>query len=151
MNDIIYICDLNNNRIQCLKLDLTFNSFIPNNNKPFDIKLTPQNIVILTLGSPCIQFFDYSHQLIRELITRGEGNQVIRPCYFCLDRYFNILLTDFSAHSVMIFSNRGELLHKLGKRGEGRGDLISPTGIATYGEDRIIVVSLNPKHCIQIF
>ena len=151
VNDIIYICDVNNHRIQCLNLDLTFNTFIPNNNKPFDIKLTPQNIVILTLGSPCIQFFDYSHQLIRELITRGEGNQVIRPCYFCLDRYFNILLTDFSAHSVMIFSNRGELLHKLGKRGEGRGDLISPTGIATDREGGIIVVSRNPKHCIQIF
>ena len=50
VNDIIYICDVNNNRIQCLKLDLTFNSFIPNLYCPFDIKLTPQNIVILTLG-----------------------------------------------------------------------------------------------------
>ena len=151
VNDLIYICDLNNYRIQCLKLDLTFNSFIPNINSPFDIKLTPQNIVILTLGSPCIKFYDYSHQLIRETITRGEGNQVIHPLYFCLDRDFNIILTDFSADCVIIFSDRGELLHKFGKRGEGRGDLISPTGIATDGEGRIIVVSRNPKHCIQIF
>ena len=151
VNDLIYICEVNNYRIQCLKSDLTFNSFIPNINRPLDINLTPQNIVVLTLGSPCIQLFDYSHQLIRELITRGEGNQTIRPYYFCLDRYFNILLTDFSADSVMIFSNRGELLHKFGKRGEGRGDLISPTGIATDGEGRIIVVSENPKHCIQLF
>ena len=151
VNDIIYICEVNNHRIQCLKLDLTFNSFIPNIINPFDIKLTPQNIVILIFGSPCIQFYDYSHQLIRELITQGEGNQVIRPYYFCLDRYFNILLTDLSADCVMIFSNRGELLHKFGKRGEGRGDLISPAGIATDGEGRIIVVSRNPKRCIQIF
>ena len=151
VNDIIYICDVNNNRIQCLKLDLTFNSFIPNLYCPFDIKLTPQNIVILILGSPCIKFYDYSHQLIRKTITQGEGNQTIKPHYFCLDRDFNILLTDFSADCVMVFSNRGELLHKFGKRGEGRGDLISPTGIATDGEGRIIVVSRNPKHCIQIF
>ena len=151
VNNIIYICDVNNHRIQCLKFDLTFNSVIPNLYSPRDLKLTPQNIVVLTLGNPCIHFYDYSHQLIRELITQGEGNQVINPCYICLDRDFNIILTDLSAHSVMIFSYRRELLHKFGKRGEGRGDLISPTGIATDGEGRIIVVSRNPKHCVQIF
>ena len=76
---------------------------------------------------------------------------MICPWYFCLDREFNILITDFLANSVLIFSNRGELLHKLGKRGEGRGDFISPTGIATGREGRIIVLSRNPEHSIQIF
>ena len=151
VNNLIYICDFSNNRIQCLNLNLTFNSFIPNVNLPRDIKLTPQDIVILRTGSPCIQFYDYYHQLIREIITQGEGNQVINPWHFCLDREFNILITDFSANTVMIFSHRGELLHKLGKRGEGRGDFIYPTGIATDGEGRIIVVSQNPEHCLQIF
>ena len=151
VNNIIYICDCWNNRVQCLNLNLTFNSFIPNVNYPRNIKLTPQDIVVLTAGSPCIQFYDYSHQLIREIVTQGEGDQVINPLYFCLDREFNIIVTDFSADIVLIFSNRGEPLHKLGKRGEGRGDFIAPTGIATDGEDRIIVVSQNPKHCIQIF
>ena len=150
VNNLIYICDWWNNRIQCLNLNLTFNSFIPNVTLPRDIKLTPQNIVILTERNLCIQFYDYSHQLIREIITRRESSQVINPLYFCLDRELNILVTDFSANSVVIFSN-GELLHKLGKRGEGRGDFISPTGIATDREGRIIVVSHNPEHCIQIF
>ena len=127
---------------------------------PMDIKLTPQDIVVLTEGNPCIQFYDCSHQLIREIITQGEGNQVINPLYFCLDRELNILVTDFSAGStyseysidiVLIFSNRGELLYKLGKRGKGRGDFISPTGIVTDREGRIIVVSRNPEHCIQLF
>ena len=151
VNNLIYICDWWNNRIQCLNLNLTFNSFIPKVNLPRDIKLTPQDIVVLTEGSPCIQFYDYSHQLIRQIITRGEGNQVTNPVYFCLDREFNILITDYSANTVLIFSNRGELLHKLGRRGKGRGNFISPTGIATDREDTIIVVSQNPKHCIQIF
>ena len=151
MNNLIYICDWWNNRIQCLNLNLTFNSFISNVNFPRDIKLTPEDIVVLTAGSPCIRFYDYSHQLIREIITQGQGNQVINPWYFCLDRELNILITDFSADIVLIFSNGGELLHKLGKRGEGRGDFISPTGIAMDREDRIIVVSQNPEHCIQIF
>ena len=149
VNNLIYICELRNNRIQCLNLNLTFNSFIPNVTYPRDIKLTPEDIVVLTERNPCIRFYDYAHQLIREIITRGEGNQVIYPRYFCLDREFNILMTDCSAGNVMIFSNREELLHKLGKRGEGRGDFISPTGIATDREGRIIVVSENSKYCIQ--
>ena len=147
VNNLIYICDYRNNCIQCLSLNLTFNSFIPKVTLPRDIKLTPQDIVVLTDGNPCIRFYDYSHQLIREIITRGEGIQVVNPRYFCLDREFNILMTDFSAGSVMIFSDRGQLLYKLGKSGEGRGDIISPTGIATDREGRIIVVSENPKYC----
>ena len=151
MNNLIYICDYLNNHIQCLNLNLTFNSFIPNVNYPRDIKLTPEDIVVLRDGSPCIQFYDYSHQLIREIIIREEGNQVINPWYFCLDRELNILITDFSADVVMIFSNGGELLYKLGKSGEQRGDFISPTGIATDREGRVIVVSHNLENCIKIF
>ena len=151
VNNLFYICDCLNNRIQCLNLNLTFHSFISGVKQPRDIKLTSQDVVVLTGGSPCIQFYDYSHQLIRQIISRGEGNQVINPLYFCLDRKSNILMTDFSADRVLIFSDRGQLLHKFGKRGEGRGDLISPTGIAVDREDRIIVVSRNPKHCIQLF
>ena len=151
VNNLIYICDCWNNHIQCLNLNLTFNSFIPKVNLPRDIKLTPEDIVVLTAGSPCIRFYNYSHQMIGEIITRGEGNQVINPVYFCLDRELNILITDFSANSVMIFSNRAELLYKLGKRAEGRGHFISPPGIATDKEGRIIVLSRNPEHCIQLF
>ena len=149
--NLIFICEFWNNRIQCLNLNLTFNSFIPNVYHPRDIKLTPEDMLVLTEGNPCIRFYNYSHQLIRDIIIRGEGNQVIDPGYFCLDREFNILITDYSANTVMIFSNRGELLYKLGKRGEGRGDFISPTGVATDREGRIIVVSQNPKYCIQLF
>ena len=151
VTNLIYICDYWNDRIQCLNLNLTFNSFIPNVTYPRDIKLTPEDIVVLTDGNPCIRFYDYSDQLIREIITRGEGNQVIKPRYFCLDREFNILMTDCSADNVVIFSNRGELLYKLGKRGDGKGDFISPTGIAADREGRIIVVSQKLKYCIQMF
>ena len=94
VNNLIYICDSWNFRIQCLNLILTFNSFILNVNLPRDIKLTPQDIVVLTEGNPCIQFYDYSHKLIRQIITQGEGNQMINPRCFCLDGELNILITD---------------------------------------------------------
>ena len=98
VNHLIYICDWKNNRIQCLNLNLTFNSFISEVMRPRDIKLTSQDVVVWAGGSPCIRFYDYSHQLVREIITRGEGNQVICPWHFCLDREFNILMTDDLSH-----------------------------------------------------
>ena len=121
VNNLIYICDYSNNRIQCLNLNLTFNSFIPKVTYPRAIKLTPEDTIIEYWDFPLsvqslFQFYNYSHQLIREIITRGEGNEVFDPRYFCLDREFNILMTDFSANSVVIFSNRGELLYQFGKR-----------------------------------
>ena len=151
VNNLIYICDCRNNRIQCLNLDLTFNSFISDVTRPRDIKLTSQDVVVLTGGSPCIHFYDYTHQLIREIMTRDEDNQLINPWYFCLGRECNILMTSYSRHNVLIFSDRGQLLYQFGKRGEGRGDLISPAGIAVDRHDRIIVASNNPNHCIQLF
>ena len=151
VNNLIYICDCWNNRIQCLNLNLTFNSFISEVMEPSDIKLTQQNVVVLTGGSPCIQFYNYSHQLIREIITQRSGNHLMNSLHFCLDRVFNILITDCSADCVLIFSSEGQLLHKFGKRGEERGEFIFPTGIAVDRKDRIIVVSHNSNNCIQLF
>ena len=39
VNNLIYICDMNNHRIQCLNLDLTLDSIIPIIKHPTDIKL----------------------------------------------------------------------------------------------------------------
>ena len=60
-------------------------------------------------------------------------------------------MTDPSANCVLIFSKRGQLLYKFGKRGEGRGDFTLLAGIALDKELRIIVASTNPDHCIQLF
>ena len=147
----IYICDSRNSRIQCLNLDLTFHSFIEDIPSPRDVKLTSDEVVVLISGDPCVRYYNYSHQLIRQIIPRGEGNLVIYPCYFCIDKASNILMTDFATNCVLIFSNRGELIHKFGQKGEDRGEFIYVSGIALDSEDRIIVASENPNHCIQLF
>ena len=147
----IYICDSKNARIQCLNLDLTFHSFIEDIPSPRDVKLTSDEVVVLREGDPCVRYYNYSHQLIRQIIPRVEGNLVIIPLYFCVDKANYILMTDSITNCVLIFSNRGELIHKFGQRGEDRGEFIDAAGIALDSEDRIIVISKNPNHCIQKF
>ena len=147
----IYICERNNARIQCLNLDLTFHSFIEDIRSPKDVKLTSDEVVVLTPGDSCVRYYNYSHQLIRQIIPRGERNLVINPLYFFVDKVRNILMTDFATNYVLIFSNRGELIHKFGQGGGDRGKFIDVRGIALDSEDRIIVASENPNNCIQLF
>ena len=149
--DRIYIAELYNHRVQCLNLDLTFNSFIDNVFGARDVKLTSNEIVLLSLRNPCVSLYTYSHQLIREMIPRGEGNPVIIPSSLILDEAANILITDIENHCVCVYSLGGELIHRFGREGEKRGEFMYPNGLSIDSEGRIIVASANPDHCIQIF
>ena len=147
----IYVCDSENNRIQCLNLNLTFNSIISSIPHPIDIKTTAEWIVVLTRGEHWICYYNYAHQLIRKVIQRAEDRNVTQLCHFCLDAKQNILITDSTANCVIIFSSNGELIRKFGKYGTGKGVLFTPTGIAIDSENRIIVASQNPNFCLQFF
>ena len=146
---LIYVCDTGNDQIQCLNLDLTYNSKIVNVPKPRDIKITSKELAVLTEGQYCIYYYNFSHQLFRMIIPRGKD--VKYPWHFCLDNEYNILLTDISSGCVAIFTNNGDLIHKLGKGGEERGEFKEPTGIAIDSYNRIIVASENRNNCLQIF
>ena len=148
--DRIYITEYDNDRVQCLNLNLKFNSIIDNVMGARDVKLTSDEIVVLSCRNPCVSLYTYSHQLIREMIPRGEGN-VVLPSFFILDKSLNILITDYNSHKVSVFSFGGEFIHRFGKEGEKRGEFINPRGIAIDIEGRILVDSDNPEHCIQIF
>ena len=149
--DRIYITEYENDRVQCLDLNLKFNSSIDNVLGAKDVKLTSDEIVVLSCRNPCVSLYTYSHQLIREMIPKGEGNVVVHPSFFVLDKSLNILITDYISHCVSVFSFGGELIHIFGKKGEKRGELLDPTGVTIDVEGRILVASKNPEHCIQIF
>ena len=149
--DRIYIAEHGNDRIQSLNLDLKFNSFINDIYGAMDVKLTSNEIVVLSLRNPCVSLYTYSHQLIRKMIPWGKGNPVVIPVCLLLDKSSNILITDYGRHCVSIFSFGGEFRHRFGREGEKRGDFIKPKGIAIDVEGRIIIASQNPEHCIQIF
>ena len=72
------------------------------------MKLTAEEIVVLSCRNPCLFLNSYTHQLIREMIPRGKSCQ--------LDSFINsllinnlstfILLTD--SHCVCLYSYRAE-------------------------------------------
>ena len=149
----IYICEYDNDRVQCLNLDLTFKCFIPDIYGAKGIKVAAEEIVVLCEKNPCIRIYNASHQLSRQMISNGKEdiNQMKRPDYFFLDSNLNILITDFNRHCVSIFSSTGELIHEFGKEGEEKGEFVQPRGITMDSEGRIVIISCNPNHCIQLF
>ena len=149
--NIIYVCDTGNNRIQCLNLNLTFNSVISDVPDPRDIQITAEEIVVLARGEHWIRYYNFAHQLTKEIIPRGEVGHVTDPYHFFLDAEQNIFVTDWRAHCFLIFTSNGELILKFGRKGTGRGELYDATGITVDSENRIIVASQNPNFCIQMF
>ena len=146
----IYVCEFDNNRVQCLNSNLSFHSYISDVLFPQDIKLSPLHIVVLRGRYPKILFYDFAYKLIKEILTE-EKRLVNSSWHFCLDKHCNILLTDTSASCVVIVSSSGELIHKFGNAGEGKGEFFDLTGIAVSSESNIIVVSQNASHTIQLF
>ena len=147
----IFIAELGNDRIHCLNLDLTFHSFIDGIFGVLDVKLTPEEIVVLSCESPCVFLFSYSNQLIRRMIPFGEDCRLQSLYHFVLDECCSIFFIDLHYHCICVYSYGGNFLHKFGKEGDQKGEFIQPRYITICPQGRIIVASDNPNHCIQIF
>ncbi|KAI6656979.1 Zinc finger, C3HC4 type [Oopsacas minuta] len=148
----LYICDRNNNRVQILNTDLSFNAFITGFRWPIDLRVVKEEIFILDRRNPCLHVYDHERKLIREFISFGYFSyQVSNTSHLCIDFRSNILMTDRTACCVLVFSRDGKLVQKFGNKGDNAGEFQSPRGIAIDSEGRIVVVSSNPNHCIQFF
>ena len=145
-NNDIYICDRSNNRIQIISQNFQYKSqfgkdllYIPR-----DIKLYKDNIFIIDQSNPCLHIFNKDLELQRSVITRGRGQQVLCPCFFFIDKFGNILISDYNSNSILILNSEFELIHKISTSDQ-------PTGITMDKEDRIIVVCNSDNNCLQIF
>ena len=115
-NNKIYIAEILNNRVQCLNLNLKFHSFIEGIFGAVSVKLTSDEMIVLSTRNPCVSMYTYSHQLIREIIPRGGGYPVLLPTFLILDSYSNIIITDVDAHCVCVYSLEESLYTDSGKK-----------------------------------
>ena len=156
----VFVTDCMNDRIKIIN-PLTPLKFLKFQNhishcsmtRPCDVKLTPISIYVLSdVDSLCVHVFSYTREKIRSLITGGDfGKQVIRPRCFSIDTEENLIICDGNTHQLKIFSNEGTLLHKIGNRGNGVGELKYPKGITLINNGKIAVVSRNNNYILQIF
>ena len=111
---------------------------------PLDVKLYKDNIFILDESNPCLHIFNKDLVLQKSVVTRGEGQQVVNPLFFCIDKFGSILISDRYSNSILILSSKCEFIHKISVSN-------SPMGITMDKEDRVIVVCVAANNCLQIF
>ena len=114
-NNDIYICDINNHRIQIISQNFQYKSQFGKDilHYPLDIKLYKDNIFIIDKSNPCLHIFNRDLMLQKSVISRGEGQQVIYPRFFFIDKFCNILISDCDSNSILILSSEFEIIHKI--------------------------------------
>ena len=152
-NGDVYVADCSNDRVSVFSKDLNFLKHLGTQQLkiPYDVKVTPSSVVVLDSSHNCIHFFSRSGDLLRSCVTQGEDGMVYSPWFFCLDTAGNILISDRYRNSIKILSPSGQLIHEIGKRGHGRGELFCPYGICLSQTGNIFVVSHNSHFSLQSF
>ncbi|KAI6660251.1 Stress response protein NST1 [Oopsacas minuta] len=150
----MFICDRDNSRVQVFSdfyiraITSTENSPL---NKPRDVKFSSTKLFIMDLCKFCIKIYDpcYPYTPQNTIITSVTDKG---PYYFELDPNLNILLSNYIASEIEVYSPEGELLHVIASKGTSQGCVLSPNGIAITKQGDIVSVCVDrPTGMIQIF
>ena len=151
----VLVADSGNNRIVVMDTDLKHKHYIKHQTMtlPTDVKVNNNKLYVLSIhNSPCLHVFSLTGEKISSLITwDDEGNaQVMKCSSFCFDKKQNILMSDYGAGNIKVFSQEGALLHTLGDT-QGRHKTITPDGITLTDSNNIICTSNDTKFGLHIF
>ena len=151
----VYVANSFNHRIVIFSTNLQFKSTFGTHELkyPLDVKLTPDCVVVLDWSPNCVHLFSRDGDYLSSCITQGgeQNSLVCYPQFFCLDLSGNILISDRGHHCIKIFTQSGELIHSIGRKGNKKGEFISPYGIAISNSGVMLVVSENPNYPLQCF
>ena len=140
-HNMVYICEYNSPIIHIFNSDLTFYNklklntpfFVSNlqydNNHTESLQITSKEIWVLFSDSQFpMQCFSFEGEHLRNIISEDK---IERAMYFCLDSAGNILINDWDANRIKVFSYEGESLAIIGRDGQvGCGEIFHPQGIA---------------------
>lgn len=119
---------------------------------PQHVRFNDKDIFICDSGSPCMHIFDKdSKQHIRSIIPRGLHSTLKNSPFFALDREGCIVMSDYSAHDIKIYTPSGHLLQVISKEGHQSNELYQPRGLYVTMNFHIYVVSNNRNYSLQCF
>ena len=150
----VFITDCDNDRICIHNPDLNHLRDIshPSMSRPSDVKVSRDCLYVLCpYNNPCMLVLTLEGDMLHSLITCGEGMDVLRPYFFCVDPLSNFVLSDDKSHSIRVFSPEGSLLHTIGREGHQPRMFSYLKGVAMTPNGRLVCVSYNENYGLQIF
>ena len=147
-NEFVYICNKGYNRIEVLKLDLTFvkNFGEDELEYPEDIKLFKNQIFVLVLLNSIIHTFNTEHNYLRSIHFTGIQSQISHAYFFTVDNKGNFIVSDYEASCLKVFNPSGECVETLGE-----GFIFLPLGLSMDNQQRIVVVNQLNYKCFQLY
>jgi len=140
-DSILYVSDVNNNRIAKFAKSGTFLGNYISCNSPRSMLFLDNKIVILKSGDNKVCELNYNNVVINEWGGSGtENGQFNRFRQLTKDNENNLYIVDHNNHRIQKFDSNNNFLLKWGSNGSTPGDFIYPWGIA-YLNDKIIVSS----------
>ena len=132
-----------------MKMTSLNSPYIHQATKLYDLKVTPSLFVVLFSSSNNpIQTFSKEGNFVR---TIASEEQLKEASFLCLDRQFNILVSDFTAHDIKVYSSEGHLIATIGHEGTEPGEFCNPMGIDVDKDGRIVVIDNKDTHTLQLF
>ena len=149
-DNLVYVCDGNNHRIQVFDLDLNFvRSFGSRGgrfDRPFDVKFdTAGNMYVAEGGNKRVQVMDSSGRFIREF---GRGKLRAPSALFIADKY--VYVSDVSGCCIVVYETSGQYVTSFGKEGHNDGAFNRPFCITSCVDGFIHVCDYRNSR-VQIF
>ena len=150
----VFIADLGNDRICIHDPDLNhlLNITHPSMIGPEDVEVSRDRLYVLSPSyNPCMLVLTLEGDKLNSLITCGRGMDVLDPYNFCLDSLNNFVICDPEPYLVCVFSQEGNILHKIERKVHQPGILCDLQGIAITPNGRLVCVTENEEYGLQIF
>ena len=152
-DNLVYVCDGNNNRIQVFDLDLNFVRSIGSHGSgrgefdaPSDVKFdTAGNMYVADGGNQRVQVMDSSGRFIREF---GRGKLTWPSGLLIADKY--VYVSYFSGNCIVVYETSGQYVTSFGRRGQNEGEFRGPYCITSCVDGFIHICDYNNDR-VQIF
>ena len=133
-DNLVYVCDRDNNRIQVFDLDLNFVRSIGSRGSgrgefdaPSDVKFdTAGNMYVAEWRNKRVQVMDSSGRFIREF---GQGKLSGPSGLLIADKY--VYVSDFSGSCIVVYETSGQYVTSFGRPGRNEGEFRVPYCISS--------------------
>ena len=157
--DRIYTTSSGSTTVQIYDVNLKHKNTISLQAKSFDDEIIACDIIVredsiyvlfrgrLKCHSEFIQLFQLDGAFIRTI----SSEMVKQASNFCLDKYSNFIVSDWTSHCINVYSEDGVLIHTIGEVMSNEAPLCLPRGVAVNASGRIVVVNAKADNMLQIY
>ena len=159
---VVYVADINNDRIQKFSLDGKFISSLGSTgnqngqfNHPADVSVDPKtkNIYVADILNNRVAIFTGEGKFLSTFGSKGTGDgQFDHPGNIAIDSEENMLyVADVGNSRIQKFDLGGKFLSEWGSPGISQGQLNRPAGLDIDSKDKKIFVADTKNNRIQVF